>query len=317
MQKDRSACYDFPVGCEFWNIEMFVVNDRPPAADPILMDILEGRFSTPSGNYFWHRKRQKVLALFKRYLQQFPPQANQPLLVELGCGQAIDLFLMRDAIQAQQPEWQYIGVEGTPTLLELNNTKKQWLNAQNVEFVPADLTKRLPFEDNSVDLVYTSEVIEHLAHPEAYLTEVRRILKKPNGCLLLTTPNEPNVFQKTYWHPKRYQALQAEMLALRQKHDRVESLGSSDSTETDVAIYGHISLRKISEWEKTLHQLGYESVASARGAMVYGATAFWDQEWLMGLRFLSEAILDLLPVSIGRHFSDQLIGLYRAGFNSY
>jgi ubiquinone/menaquinone biosynthesis C-methylase UbiE len=45
----------------------------------------------------------------------------------------------------------------------------------------------LPFEDNAFDLVWTSEVIEHVADTARWLSEVRRVLT-PRGCLLLTTP---------------------------------------------------------------------------------------------------------------------------------
>ncbi|HWF35401.1 MAG TPA: methyltransferase domain-containing protein [Solirubrobacteraceae bacterium] len=45
----------------------------------------------------------------------------------------------------------------------------------------------LPFEDNSFDVVWASEVIEHVADTARWLSEVRRVLV-PRGRLLLTTP---------------------------------------------------------------------------------------------------------------------------------
>ena len=46
----------------------------------------------------------------------------------------------------------------------------------------------LPFEDNAFDLVWATEVIEHVADTGAWLSEVRRVLA-PRGRLLLTTPS--------------------------------------------------------------------------------------------------------------------------------
>jgi len=46
----------------------------------------------------------------------------------------------------------------------------------------------LPFEDGAFDLVWASEVIEHVADTERWLSEVSRVLA-PSGRLLLTTPN--------------------------------------------------------------------------------------------------------------------------------
>jgi SAM-dependent methyltransferase len=46
----------------------------------------------------------------------------------------------------------------------------------------------LPFEDASFDLVWASEVIEHVADTGPWLSEVRRVLA-PGGRLLITTPS--------------------------------------------------------------------------------------------------------------------------------
>jgi ubiquinone/menaquinone biosynthesis C-methylase UbiE len=47
--------------------------------------------------------------------------------------------------------------------------------------------KNVPFQDNSVDVVVSSEVIEHLEEPIAYLEEIRRICAI-GGYLALSTP---------------------------------------------------------------------------------------------------------------------------------
>jgi len=46
----------------------------------------------------------------------------------------------------------------------------------------------LPADDNSADLVWAGEVIEHVADVAPWLSEVRRVLR-PRGTLLLTTPD--------------------------------------------------------------------------------------------------------------------------------
>jgi SAM-dependent methyltransferase len=57
-----------------------------------------------------------------------------------------------------------------------------------LEFRVVPIDGPLPFEDNSFDLVWSSEVIEHVADTARWLSEVRRVLA-PGGRLLLTTPN--------------------------------------------------------------------------------------------------------------------------------
>jgi 2-polyprenyl-3-methyl-5-hydroxy-6-metoxy-1,4-benzoquinol methylase len=52
-----------------------------------------------------------------------------------------------------------------------------------------DLNKeKLPYSDNSIDLIFAGEVIEHLIDTDTFIHELYRCLK-PGGFLLITTPN--------------------------------------------------------------------------------------------------------------------------------
>ncbi|MDP9378150.1 MAG: methyltransferase domain-containing protein [Actinomycetota bacterium] len=59
--------------------------------------------------------------------------------------------------------------------------------APNAAFRLLEANGTLPLEHNSIDLVWCSEVIEHVADVGLLLLEARRVLK-PDGRLLLTTP---------------------------------------------------------------------------------------------------------------------------------
>jgi len=52
----------------------------------------------------------------------------------------------------------------------------------------ADISKKIPYADNSFDLVFASEAIEHVMNPDVFLKEIRRVVK-PGGHILITTPN--------------------------------------------------------------------------------------------------------------------------------
>jgi ubiquinone/menaquinone biosynthesis C-methylase UbiE len=58
------------------------------------------------------------------------------------------------------------------------------------ELVPFD--GPLPFDDGAFELVWASEVIEHVADTGRWLSEVRRVLA-PRGQLLVTTPSHGRV----------------------------------------------------------------------------------------------------------------------------
>lgn len=66
----------------------------------------------------------------------------------------------------------------------------------SVASVPIDKVnlnvEKLPYADDSFDLVTCSEVIEHVENYRAILREAHRVLRK-NGLLILTTPNVLNL----------------------------------------------------------------------------------------------------------------------------
>jgi SAM-dependent methyltransferase len=57
-----------------------------------------------------------------------------------------------------------------------------------LDFRLAPIDGPLPLEDGAFDLVWASEVIEHVADTARWLSEVRRVLA-PRGRLLVTTPS--------------------------------------------------------------------------------------------------------------------------------
>ena len=46
---------------------------------------------------------------------------------------------------------------------------------------------RLPIRDQSVDIVFATQVIEHVTNPHVMVRECKRVLR-PNGCLILSGP---------------------------------------------------------------------------------------------------------------------------------
>lgn len=66
---------------------------------------------------------------------------------------------------------------------------------ENVHFKEGDATKEFPYEDNTFDSVICREVLEHVTDPYHVIKEAHRVLK-PDGTLLLTTPNSNNLAYK-------------------------------------------------------------------------------------------------------------------------
>jgi SAM-dependent methyltransferase len=57
-----------------------------------------------------------------------------------------------------------------------------------IKCVKADIAKKLPFADNSFDIIVAIEVIEHIIDHERFFSELSRVLAT-KGHLLISTPN--------------------------------------------------------------------------------------------------------------------------------
>ena len=97
--------------------------------------------------------------------------------LDLGCG-AGDLT---DALAGAGAA--AVGVEVAEAALRRARARHPAL-----EFRLAPVDGPLPLDDSSFDIVWASEVIEHVADTARWLSEVRRVLA-PSGRLLLTTPS--------------------------------------------------------------------------------------------------------------------------------
>jgi SAM-dependent methyltransferase len=261
--------------------------------------VREPQHGSPAPGYYWFRKRQKVLKLITDRVR---PASGSWNFLEFGCGNGIDFFLIRRKLGelAGHERFTCLGLEGNPLCVEMCRAKADYYKAANVSFKTHDVLSRSPVDAASVDFVYCSEVLEHLPEPELLIREVARILK-PGGQFLVTTPNEPNLLQRSYWSRKRRAA-------------QLEGAGQEEVEGPNgqpLLLYGHISLRKISEWEVTLAEHGLILEAAERGALCYSPNGLTDREFPFAVQLFAESVLDLLPVRLSRNISDQLIGLYR------
>lgn len=99
-------------------------------------------------------------------------------LLDIGCGSGQTMAWF----EAENPGWETTGVDVAPEGL----TAARALGLKSVYSASA---LQLPFRDESVDLVITQDVIQHLpldGGDDTALREIRRVLR-PGGLLLLRT----------------------------------------------------------------------------------------------------------------------------------
>jgi predicted SAM-dependent methyltransferase len=123
---------------------------------------------------YWKRENEIDHKKNKRLLKQLLV-ANKPIKLELGSAKRNDM-----------ESW---------TTIDLNTGADLRL----------DLSQPLPFPENSVEIIYSSHVLEHFSYPKPMtnlLSECLRILR-PGGTFLVAVP-DAKIFLDAYHNPKQF-----------------------------------------------------------------------------------------------------------------
>lgn len=99
-------------------------------------------------------------------------------VLDAGCGQGYGAFLLASAAAG------VLGVDVCPPVIA--EATRKYRHA-GLRFAAMDC-QRLAIRETSFDVVVSFEVIEHLADPDGFLSEICRILRH-DGAVILSTPN--------------------------------------------------------------------------------------------------------------------------------
>lgn len=109
------------------------------------------------------------------------PKKGKIHALEIGCGEGYSTQRLRKMLPKN------VDLEASEFVKDLLPYAKK-LNP-NIKIFQ-ESAYELKAKDNSLDIVFLLEVLEHLDYPEAALTEIRRVLR-PGGYLILGVPREP------------------------------------------------------------------------------------------------------------------------------
>ncbi|NJL44327.1 MAG: class I SAM-dependent methyltransferase [Nitrosarchaeum sp.] len=98
-------------------------------------------------------------------------------LLDVGCGAG----QFKSASRALLPKMNYSGIDFSEGQVAVARSK-----GYNVKH--HDITRKWPYKDNTFDVVFCSEIVEHILDTDFIIAEAYRVLKR-SGRIIVTIPN--------------------------------------------------------------------------------------------------------------------------------
>lgn len=117
-------------------------------------------------------------------------------VLEIGSGEGYGIAYLSPKTT------EYHAIDKFPSRLE---------GTENVHFYQMAVPPLTNIQDNYFDFVVSFQVIEHINDGAFFLREIFRVLK-PNGTLILTTPNREMSLTRNPWHVREYLSKEMEVL---------------------------------------------------------------------------------------------------------
>lgn len=140
-----------------------------------------------SNSDFLSKMYHKLTNISTKKLKEIPNINQASNILDIGCGTGETLYYIKKFLN---PKIELYGVD---------LDKNPELDV-NVVFDYCDIdNQKLPFEENTFDIVISNFVIEHLKNPQNLFLEAFRVLK-PSGFFYCSTEYYFSVFCPDYWN---------------------------------------------------------------------------------------------------------------------
>jgi ubiquinone/menaquinone biosynthesis C-methylase UbiE len=157
-------------------------------------------------NKFWKHAYLGVTPTRKNLFKRFEEikLSESAKILDVGCGSGTLANF-----------WKEQGYDVTG--LDMSDRSLEITSRKGVHYVKGDVTKSLPFEDNTFELVYSDGLLEHFIYPKPVLEEIFRVSKKyvltmvPRICLYVWLINI--IFRP----PKEYKKKEDEWVELHRE----------------------------------------------------------------------------------------------------
>lgn len=166
----------------------------------------------------------------RQLVELAPPHGS---VLDDGCGTGAFLeFARRSETRVER----YVGVDVSRGMLS-HAARRLALSGQDQILVQADAC-RLPFADDTFDVVYARALLHHLPAPAEGLREIRRVLK-PGGTAVVLDPNKTILSELPRYLARRTQHFDADHKNFRV--DELQRLVRAELTIQQTRFFGYVA----------------------------------------------------------------------------
>lgn len=123
-------------------------------------------------------------------------------VLDIACGSGYGSYIL-----AQSGAKKVYGIDNDGK--NVIEAKKEYFD-KKITFIMSD-AHSIPLNSSAIDIIVSLETIEHLEKPKKFLEEAYRLLK-PDGLLILSTPNRETSYEDNPFHLKEYTFIELDKL---------------------------------------------------------------------------------------------------------
>jgi len=153
-------------GAEIWDSKPVFTTDKVRLRDKLKLIFYPKKF------FLYRWVKQHILALTNRYARVEGGELYRPKILDVGCGTGASVIDFKKMFGRAV---EVIGVDPVRLQIELAQ-KKMKEHGVWAEFKHFD-GEHLPVYADSIDVVYTSDVLGHVRSVASWLSEINRVLK--------------------------------------------------------------------------------------------------------------------------------------------